>query len=92
MFWRDNYAMDFLAGDYVIYAKNVPILILYSGNTHQQLISFFSSTEFVDGQFYEECSNSEPCDSSQYLTCMNRKCLCINTHYHRDQVCYPSTW
>lgn len=27
MFWRDNYAMDFLAGDYVIYAKNVPILI-----------------------------------------------------------------
>lgn len=47
---------------------------------------------FVDGQFDENCSNSEPCDTDKYLACTNSKCLCINTYYHKDQVCYPSKW
>lgn len=47
---------------------------------------------FVDGQFDEDCSNSEPCESTKVLTCKDNKCLCINTYYHKDQVCYPSKW
>lgn len=46
----------------------------------------------VDGQFFNDCTNLEPCDISKFLACTNNKCLCISTYYHKDQVCYPSKW
>lgn len=44
--------------------------------------------DFVDGQFNEDCSNTEPCDSSKKLICTSNKCLCMSTYYHKEEVCY----
>lgn len=44
--------------------------------------------DFVDGQFNEDCSDTEPCDSSKKLICTSNKCLCMRTYYHKEEVCY----
>lgn len=46
--------------------------------------------DFVDGQFYENCTNFQPCDASKFLTCTNDRCLCMSTYYHNENVCHPS--
>ncbi|XP_061176197.1 phosphatidylinositol phosphatase PTPRQ-like [Saccostrea echinata] len=45
----------------------------------------------VYGQFNEDCTDAELCDSNEHLTCYisDSKCFCDNDHYHNNQICYP---
>ncbi|XP_062583571.1 receptor-type tyrosine-protein phosphatase delta-like [Saccostrea cucullata] len=40
------------------------------------------------GQFNEDCTTTEPCNASSNLICLNGKCLCNTTYYHRNNTCY----
>lgn len=51
-------------------------------------LRYWLMLDFLDGQFNEDCSNTEPCDSSNHLTCTNNKCLCMSTYYHKEEVCH----
>lgn len=45
---------------------------------------------FVALEFNDNCTNTGSCNSLENLACRDKKCLCISSYYHKDQVCYAS--
>ena len=67
---------------------------MYIASFHYSIV-FVTFVHFFlneDGLYNENCSVATPCDSSKHLECLTNRCLCMDSHYHRNESCYDSMY